>query len=464
MNKAQTLLLAPVLACSLVACHDEDTIITLDVKSEQVISESAGNFNGALHEGDAFGSAVALIGDLEVDGVVDIAVGAPLDDDNGIDRGAVWILFLNTDGTIDLEEKISSAEGGFGGTLDDDDQFGSAITGIGDLDADGTLDLAVGAPLDDDDGEDRGAVWILFMNADGSVRDEQKISSSDGGFSGNLADGDQFGSALAALDDLDGDGITDIAVGAPLDDDGDTDTGAIWILFMNTDGTVKAHQKISDTAGGFGGTLETGDGFGSALANASDLDGDTNTDLVVGSPGDDDGGTDTGAAWILFLDTNGTVISEQKISATETTGIDLFLSSNDGLGTAVANAGDLDGDGNADLVIGAPFDDDGGTDRGAAWILFMESTGKVHSTQKISSTEGVFIGPLANEDHFGAAIAGLGPLNASGENDLAIGAPSTDGIENDEGAVWILLMDGVDSRTLCERDILFRFLTTGHCL
>lgn len=464
MIKAQTFLLASVLAGSLVACHDEDATITLDVKSEQIISGSAGNFNGTLHAGDAFGSAVALIGDLEVDGVVDIAVGAPLDDDDGTDRGAVWVLFLNTDGTIDLEAKISSAEGGFGGALDDDDRFGSAITGIGDLDADGTLDLAVGAPLDDDDGEDRGAVWILFMNADGSVKSEQKISSATGGFGGALSDGDQFGSALAALDDLDGDGVTDIAVGAPLDDDGDTDTGAIWILFMNTNGTVKAHQKISGSAGSFGGVIESGDGFGSALANASDLDGDTNTDLVVGSPGDDDGGTDTGAAWVLFLDTDGTVISEQKISATEATDVDLLLSSNDGLGTAIANAGDLDGDGNSDLVVGAPFDDDGGTDRGAAWILFMESTGKVHSAQKISSTEGAFDGPLANGDHFGAAIAGLGPLDATGENDLAIGAPLTDGSASDEGAVWILLMDSVDSRTLCERDILFRFLTTGHCL
>ncbi len=463
MPKRHTFLLAPVLAFSLVACHDEDSIITLDVKSEQAISESAGNFNGTLNGGDAFGSAVALIGDLEADGVVDIAVGAPLDDDDGTDRGAVWVLFMNTDGTIDLEVKISSAEGGFGGTLDDDDRFGSAITGIGDLNADGTLDLAVGAPRDDDDGEDRGAVWILFMNMDGSVQSEQKISSADGGFSGSLDDGDRFGSALAAIDDLDGDGVTDLAVGAPFDDDGDTDTGAVWILFMNTDGTVKAHQKISDTTGSFGGQLETDDGFGSALANASDLSVDGNTDLVVGSPGDDDGGTNTGAAWVLFLDTDGTVITEQKISATQTD-IDLPLSSNDRLGAAIANAGDLDGDGNADLVIGAPFDDDGGTDRGAAWILFMESNGKVHTTQKISSTAGAFAGSLANEDHFGAAIAGLGALDATGENDLAIGAPLTDGSEDDQGAVWILFMDGVDSRTLCERDILFRFLTTGHCL
>jgi TPR repeat protein len=140
-----------------------------DVDSEQKISERSGNFNGDLDAGDQFGSALANIGDLEVDGVTDLAVGAPYDDDTGVNRGAVWILFMDGDGQVDTQQKISADAGGFAGELDDDDLFGSAIAPLGDLNEDGFLDIAVGAPLDDDAGTDRGAVWILFLNGEGNV-------------------------------------------------------------------------------------------------------------------------------------------------------------------------------------------------------------------------------------------------------------------------------------------------------
>jgi hypothetical protein len=132
---------------------------------------------------------------------------------------------------VSSSQKISQTKGGFNGDLGDGDRFGSAIANIGDLDEDGVIELAVGAPQDDDGGQDRGATWILFMDGDGEVRSEVKISSDDN-FDGNLSDGDQFGSAVADIGDLDGDNINDITVGAPLDDDGGTDRGAVWLLFM----------------------------------------------------------------------------------------------------------------------------------------------------------------------------------------------------------------------------------------
>ena len=82
---------------------------------------------------------------------------------------------------------------------------------------------------------------------------EQKVSFTQGGFGGFLEDNDNFGVSVAELGDLDGDGIGDVAVGAALDDDGGPGRGAVWIVFLNTDGTVKAEQKISDTQGGFTG-------------------------------------------------------------------------------------------------------------------------------------------------------------------------------------------------------------------
>ncbi len=108
-------------------------------------------------------------------------------------------------------------------------------------------------------------VSVPVLAGPGTVLSHRKISSTDGGFQGILNDGDFFGDGVAALGDLDGDGVTDLAVGADGDDDGGSNHGAVWVLFLNDDGTVKTHQKISDTAGGFTGVLELSDTFGTAF-------------------------------------------------------------------------------------------------------------------------------------------------------------------------------------------------------
>ena len=113
-------------------------------------------------------------------------------------------------------QKISETEGGFAGDLDHSDVFGGSVASIGDLDGDGAGDLAVGAVLDDDGGSNRGAVWILFLNADATVKAHQKISSTEGGFTGALSNVDIFGRAVASVGDLDGDSVGDLAVGGIL--------------------------------------------------------------------------------------------------------------------------------------------------------------------------------------------------------------------------------------------------------
>ncbi|RMF19152.1 MAG: hypothetical protein D6760_13370, partial [Deltaproteobacteria bacterium] len=203
-----------------------------NVLSEQKINDVSGGFAGILADYDYFGSSIAPIGDLDGNGVTDLAVGAYGDDDGGSLRGAVWLLWLTSSGTVSSFAKISDTAGGFLGALSDGDLFGYAVTGLGDLDGDGVSDIAVGAPRDDDGGTDRGAVWILFLKADGSVKGDQKIRDTVGGFTGTHNDGDWFGGALSALGDLDGDGVGGLAGSAQVDDDGGLDRGAVWILFL----------------------------------------------------------------------------------------------------------------------------------------------------------------------------------------------------------------------------------------
>lgn len=340
------------------------------VSSHQTISDSVGSFSGTLSDNDQFGSSVTAIGDLNSDGIVDIAVGAPFDDDEESDSGAVWVLFLNSDGTVRSHQKISNTTGSFTGTLSSGDQFGASVSTLGDLDGDGVTDIVVGASGDDDGGDLRGAAWVLLLNSDGTVKSHQKISDTAGSFAGILADGDRFGTSVTGIGDLNGDGFGDIVVGTPNNDDGNPggNRGAVWMLFLDADGTVNGQRKISDTDGDFSGVLDDEDHFGTSVTHLGDLNGDGVVDIAVGATGDTDGGGIRGAVWLLSLTTDGTVSNFQKISDTagNFTGV---LDDADRFGSSVTNLGDLDGDGLTDLAVGASFDDDGGADRGAVYIL-----------------------------------------------------------------------------------------------
>jgi hypothetical protein len=219
----------------------------------------------------------------------------------------VWILFLNVDGTVKSELEVTDGIGGFEGALDTEDAFGASLAALGDLNNDGVADLAVGAPYDDDGGTNRGAIWNLFLASDGTVISTQKISETEGSFSGSLDNYETLSRSLAATGDLDGDDVTDLAVGGF--------RGAVRIFFLNEDGTMKAFQRIACGEGDFEGA--PGLGFGVSLAFFEDLDGDGAGDLGVLESGTE--------IWVLFL--------ESPFSGVQ------FL------------RGDVDGDGNTQIQL-----------------------------------------------------------------------------------------------------------------
>ncbi|MFC1879190.1 integrin alpha [Chloroflexota bacterium] len=400
------------------------------------------NFGGgpALADGDSFGISVAAIGDLDGDGVQDLTVGARGDDTGGSNRGALYVLFMNSNGTVRDREKIAHLTSG-GPSLADGDRFGTSVAMLGDLDHDGLPDLAVGAYLDDGNGSGRGAVYVLFMNAEGTVREKTKIASFTNG-GPPLTDGDWFGYAVASPGDLDRDGLPDLAVGASHANGGGPDRGAVYILYMNADGSARAGLKVAENLQSLP-TLVDDDYFGSAVTALGDLDRDGMPDLGVGAYGDDSGGTNRGALYVLRSRQKnplsmGTMREYRKIAHDLNGGP--LLADGDRFGSAVGSIGDLDRDGISDLAVGAINYDTGNDRRGSLYIMHMNSDGTARNQVKIANN--LNGGPSLDEnDDFGRSVAPMGDIDRDGIYDLVVGAAGDDSGGLNRGAFYVLLMN-----------------------
>jgi len=422
-------------------------------RNVQKVSAQYGKFDNfyTLDSVDEFGWSLAALEDLDGDGVTDLAVGANYDDDGDFNTGAVYILFLETSGIVKDVQKISMLYGNFNTfyTLDREDRFGVSLAALGDLDSDGVTDLAVGALFDDDGAADASAAYVLFLETSGNVKSAQKISALYGNFNSfyTLDAGDSFGWGLAALGDHDGDGVTDLTVSAVFDDDLSSDTGALYVLFLETSGNVKNAQKISMLYGNFNAfyALDAGDLLGVSVAAAGDIDGDNVVDLAVGAWRDDDGDVDVGAVYVLFLETNANTRDVQKLSALYGNFNTFYtLDAGDEFCWGVAGLGDISGDGAIDVIVSAYKDDDGGTDAGAIYVIYLETNGNVKGAQKISAlygNVGTFY-TLAGGGQFGSSVAALGDLDGDGSMNIAVGAKYDD----DGGAIYIINLQ----RSYCE--------------
>ena len=405
------------------------------ISSTKEINDSTAN-GPFLSNNDEFGSSIANIGDLNNDGIPDIAVGAKNDDAGGSNYGTIHIMFMNRDGTVDSTKEINDSTAN-GPNLAKNDYFGVSVADIGDLNNDGIRDIVVGASHDDNSGSNRGAIHIMFMNRDGTV-DSTKVIN-DGTANGPvLATHDHFGASVAGIGDLDNDGIPDIAAGTPSNLNTNS-RGAIHIMFMNRDGTVDSTKKINDGTAN-GPTLANYDQFGASVASIGDLNNDGIPDIVSGAPDDDAGGTARGAIHIMFMKRDGTVSSTKEINGDTANGP--TVNTSDYFGQSVVNIGDLNGDGISDIVVGAYGDNTSGA--GAVHIIFMKRDGTVSNTREINNNTPN--GPsLSYDDYFGYSVAGIGDLDNDGVLDIVSGAPDDDDSGSTRGAIHIMFMNNIDT-------------------
>jgi disulfide bond formation protein DsbB len=296
----------------------------------------------------------------------------------------------------------------------------------GDFNGDGYPDLAVGAPGEDvGSASDAGAVNVIYGSGGGlSSTGNQSFTQDDLGAGETAAGGNRFGAAVA-VGDFNHDGFADLAVGAPGENPGSAnDAGAVDVLYGSPNGlSASGDQVLSQGAGGIQGGPAAGDRFGAALA-AADLNGDGRDDLAVGAPGDSVGSSaGAGAVNVIYGSAGGLSATGNQLWSQESPGIAEAAESGDSLGAALAT-GDLNGDGRADLAVGAPSETIGTTSAGAVNVLYGSAIGLTAAGNQLWTQDSTDILDGAEAgDSFGAALA-AGDLNGDGKQDLAIGVPA----------------------------------------
>jgi hypothetical protein len=294
------------------------------------------------------GAAVASIGDQDGDGISELLVSGPGWSDTQTGSGAVWVVSGTLEGDVDLGDSTLQVYG-----EEANASAGSAVSTGGDINGDGIEDLLVGAPQSGSAGDHAGAAFLLL----GPITTDRSLTSADETLYG-LAPGDFAGQAVAGGGDLNGDGLDDIAIGAPRSDHAVGEGGAAYVLF----GPGTDWSNLDEASARLDGADQDG-WAGQDIAIVDDIDSDGTSDLVIGAPGRDDTADQQGAAWLVLMRPDG-------VHSLATSGALLVgESARDRAGTVVASAGDADGDGTDDVLVGAPARPTGPYPDGAVYLV-----------------------------------------------------------------------------------------------
>jgi hypothetical protein len=380
-------------------------------------SQAHADIPGGEEPNDNFGATVAT-GDFDADGYDDIAIGIPLEDIGAVEHGYLSVMYGGPNGPVTSRTQEWRQElNGIPDTVEAGDRFGGAVT-TGDFDDDGFDDLVIGVP-----GESNGGlVYVLYGGPTGlTTAGYQTWTQANTGSASIDEAGDQFGGALAA-GDFDGDGHDDLAIGHPNEAVGTTaGAGGVTVVYGGSPGLVNT-RDLELTQNQVPGVVETSDKFGASLM-AGDFNGDGRDELLIGVPFEDVGtGTNCGAVVVVPNTAAGLTAAGSVMLSYDDAGFGTTEGNNDNLAFDMA-AGDIDGDGYEDAVIGVPGRTvSGAASAGEVLVLYGTASGLGTTDFIIFSQDPLIHAEPEANDQLGYAVS-TADLNGDGYADVIAASP-----------------------------------------
>ena len=441
--------------------RNHNVAITVTDKYELIPLSTLDGSNGftltGIDEDDLSGYSVSSAGDVNGDGYDDLIIGARLAAPNGDNfAGETYVVYggasaPGTDGVLDLSS-LNGTSGFILNGIDAFDRSGISVSSAGDVNGDGYDDLIIGAQGADFSGE----TYIVYGGASapgtGGVLDLSTLDGSNGFILNGIDAYDRSGTSVSSAGDVNGDGYDDLIIGAIwADPNGSNFAGETYIVYggasaPGTDGRF----NLSTLNGSNGFTLNGINPFnfsGFSVSSAGDVNGDGYDDLIIGAQGaDPNGDSDAGETYIVYggASAPGTdgVLDLSALNGTNgftLNGIDAF----DLSGFSVSSAGDVNGDGYDDLIIGAfGADPNGDSAAGETYIVYggasAPGTGGRFNLSALDGSNGFILNGIDANDRSGGSLSSAGDVNGDGYDDLIIGANSAAPNGNLSGETYIV--------------------------